>query len=415
MNLPRLFSAAPVAPVSPVVKASIILLGVLFLIFIREPAWLLAPRIWAEEGSIYIQSYLDNGFLGSIFKPHIGYYSLFSNLSVAFSTALFGLQWAAYGTTYLSLVFTVLCISAPFYLPGTYWDSTARKVLIVASSLLVSTPEIWLNTINVHFFLGLFACYFLLSDVNRIGGNTYILSLGILLLGALTSVTTVILMPLFAIRMFSLSTGSGLGTSKRFLLPVLILSVGLIIQIIALSSSLDTPAGGRLSVSSIVNYPAGLAETSLYIAYGNSRTLSALFALAITGMGVAGLVKAPGLRPIVFLIIYVSAVFTLLSLNMEGGGRYGYIPSVLIVLLFANLYKESGPGFSRVMVIGGAVFLLYKLQFYFDTEDFYDPDWNSFYVEYEESVGNNSDFVRVFPQWEGTGWRINTESTGQNQ
>ena len=67
------------------------------------------------------------------------------------------------------------------------------------------------------------------------------------------------------------------------------------------------------------------------------------------------------------------------------------------------------------MLIGGAVFLLYKLQFYFDTEDFYDPDWNSFYVEYEESVGNNSDFVRVFPQWKGTDWRINTESTGQNQ
>ena len=57
----------------------------LLLIIIREPAYLTDPRIWAEEGSIYIQSYLDNGAVESLLMPHLGYYSFFNNFAIAIS------------------------------------------------------------------------------------------------------------------------------------------------------------------------------------------------------------------------------------------------------------------------------------------------------------------------------------------
>lgn len=139
----------------------------LLLIIIREPAYLYAPRIWAEEGSIYIQSYLDHGALGSLFTPQLGYYSLFNNFAIALSLAVLDIQWVAYGTTYLSLTFALICTLAPFYLTSALWDSSVKKYLIVASSVVISTPEIWLNTINVQFYLGLFCCYLLLCDLQK--------------------------------------------------------------------------------------------------------------------------------------------------------------------------------------------------------------------------------------------------------
>lgn len=58
------------------------------LVVLREPAYLLAPRVWAEEGGIYAQAWLDaDGALAALFKPHLGYYSLVPTLAVQLGMA----------------------------------------------------------------------------------------------------------------------------------------------------------------------------------------------------------------------------------------------------------------------------------------------------------------------------------------
>ncbi len=385
---------------------SIATVGILFLILIRDPAYLLAPRIWAEEGSIYIQAYLDNGFLESIFKPQIGYYSLFANLSAMLSVALLGLQYAAYGTTYLSLLFLLLCTLAPFYLPCTYWDSTPKKILIVTTSIIISSPEIWLNTINTHFYLGLFSCYLLLSNIECAGKFAYKFSLFLLLIGSLTSVTSVVLIPFYLVKTITHRLNGRHQSTRRLTLTLPILCVGFLIQVLSFISTLDTRVGNRLSSSDFLNYPVGLARTSLYVAQGTSETISTIFILLIIGLGGVVFVCCPRLRFIAFLAAYISVVFTLLSLEMTGGERYGYIPSVLLIVYFINSWPSSNLYMSRITLLIGSLFVLYKFQYYFDTEKYYSPNWKSFETEYLEAIQFNSGFVRIFPQWEGTDWRV---------
>lgn len=96
------------------------------LVFFRDPAFFINPRIWAEEGSIYIQSYLDSGPIISFFSPHLGYYSFFNNIAVGLSMSALGLEFVAAGTTTFSLVIMSLALLSPLVLPSHYWN-TERK------------------------------------------------------------------------------------------------------------------------------------------------------------------------------------------------------------------------------------------------------------------------------------------------
>ena len=81
-----------------------------FLILSRDIRFLTAPRIWAEEGTVYIQSFLKLPFYESLFSPHLGYYSFFNNYTAGISSALLPLNLVPWGTTLWSLLNALLCI-----------------------------------------------------------------------------------------------------------------------------------------------------------------------------------------------------------------------------------------------------------------------------------------------------------------
>jgi hypothetical protein len=138
--------------------------GLLCLVYFRDSRYFTAPRLWAEEGTVYLQSALEMGSWRSLFVPHLGYYSLFNNL-VAFVASRAGLEHAAAITTYSSLIIFVATASLPFLLPSKYWDSTWKKVLLTIFLLVMPTGEIWLNTINCQFFFAYGTFLILNSDV----------------------------------------------------------------------------------------------------------------------------------------------------------------------------------------------------------------------------------------------------------
>lgn len=82
------------------------LLIILPLLFIKSWKFLLEPRLWAEEGSIYLKSVLDNG-LESVFKAQQGYYSVIPNVVIYFSS-LFDAEFIPYFTVYFSLFVWIL-------------------------------------------------------------------------------------------------------------------------------------------------------------------------------------------------------------------------------------------------------------------------------------------------------------------
>ena len=105
----------------------LVILFVLILSYFREPLFFLEPRIWAEEGSTHFQSIFQYGLFGSLFKPHIGYFSFFNNYVSSLGLGIFGLDRVAYVTTYVSFLFIISVVITPFILPSKYWDSRVNK------------------------------------------------------------------------------------------------------------------------------------------------------------------------------------------------------------------------------------------------------------------------------------------------
>ena len=390
---------------NPVFTLCIILLAFLFII-IRDPIFLTAPRLWAEEGSIYIQSVIDNGNLASLTEPHLGYFSLFANSAANYSVAILDLKYAAYGTTYLSLIFMLFCITAPLYLRSAYWSTDFSKAAIVFLSLLISSGEIWLNTINIHFYLGLFACYFLLSDHERLTILCRYFCYALLSLGALTCVTSVLLFPLYLIRQMKRHNISWTSFELYRSFPLVILIIGLIAQILFFSFG-ENEILGRLSISNISNFPEGFVRTSLYLTQFDSFWVSIFSVIAIFCIiAYSFCYHKIKHNEILVLFIYSSFMYAALSLDMAGGGRYGYIPSMILSIYLLNVLSNFSDSYRYPIYLLCMVFVGYKLQMYFDTSLYYQADWDSFSVEYTNTLIQGDDFVRVFPHWEGTAWGI---------
>src|SRR5215510_660836 len=73
----------------------LMLLGAVIVLLLRCPTVWLQPRLWAEEGTVYLPAALENGFWGNLFAVQLGYYSLLDNVVIGFAS-LFPLQYVAH-------------------------------------------------------------------------------------------------------------------------------------------------------------------------------------------------------------------------------------------------------------------------------------------------------------------------------
>ncbi|MDY6992832.1 MAG: hypothetical protein SVR94_09550, partial [Pseudomonadota bacterium] len=156
-------------------KQLLLLLAIVFLIVYRSPELLLYPRLWAEEGSIYLRYAYHNNILDSLFfvpKYSIGYLALSVNIPVTLAAHLFPLEYAPLITTYCSLLIALLPIIIIIYGHSYIWDNFFKKIL--ACLLIVGLPigetvgEIWLNSINAQIFCGLIALCLLFEKLHQI-------------------------------------------------------------------------------------------------------------------------------------------------------------------------------------------------------------------------------------------------------
>lgn len=133
------------------------------LCYLRAPDLFYAPRIWAEGGSIYLPQALEEGFLRNLFSTKQGYYSLFNNLSYSTIT-LFDLKYAAFLSVAFSFFAILTTVSLALWLPMRGIETTKQKTLLAISIVIFSNAEIWLNVINVQFYLALCAFFVLMNE-----------------------------------------------------------------------------------------------------------------------------------------------------------------------------------------------------------------------------------------------------------
>jgi len=212
----------------------VILLGILFLVYLRAPNLLIHPRLWAEEGSVFLQYAYQYPWHITILSPHQGYYSFLTNFVSLFARVV-PLQYAPFITTYTALVIQMIPYVIILWGKSCLWNNPMRKIIGCMIVLLspAATGEVWLNTTNVHFHLCVISFLILLEPVDNISRVRRTLYRVLLLIGGLTSVPSVFLLPLFVI--------SALQERKRErLMQAGLLFLCLFLQIIALTSELKS-------------------------------------------------------------------------------------------------------------------------------------------------------------------------------
>ena len=403
------------------------------LVIFREPAYFIHPRIWAEEGTVYIQSYLDSGPWISFISPHLGYYSLFDNLAVNASLWMLGLVYVAAGTTAFSLVVMCLALFSPYILPSRYWDTEPKRSTVVLLSLVIGSDAIWLNTINAQFYLCLFSVYVLLAETNALRRKTVIYCSTMLFVASLTGVTSIILLPYFGLKLTSGFRFRKFHESKNDWTFLLILLFGFLIQIAAFYISLKYENINRFDSSNLVHLPHGFGYSILSaMVITNAHGLiwniiGGICLINILYLYYRAIKDSPETRYLMSLIIYLSFTFAVLSVGMSGGARYAYPISVLVIILLVNQAAPStfnqglgisktsnkAPYLSRIAVFTLLCIAAIKIPNFFYTGNLYDQSWNSYYSQARLAVSGKQDYIGVFPQGPGQDWRISLANNNQ--
>lgn len=369
---------------------------VLTLAIAREPKFLIYPRIWAEEGSVYLQQIIDYGIAESFFLPNLGYYSLLNKIIISGGYYFGGLTGFAFITTYASLGLILAVVMAPVILPSEYWDTRRKKAILIILSVVVGSGEIWLNTINLQFYLAVFAAYLLLSDTAKISGWRFWYSIIVIFFGSFTGVTTVVLTPFFIFKYFY-------GRNKTFIdrCVIYILLFGLLLQCMALFYSSLSQQTSRFTLDNINNLSGGFVNTAfaIFSVMPKGLKLSCISLLVILA-----LLKNKMLP--IYLGVWVSFFYTILSIGMQGGARYGYFPSIMILVFLVGLAFDKNIWVKSASLLILAAVVVYSSVSFFNTKDFYDPHWVIYdpMLRFVDDEGRT--YIKIFPQWNDTNWVI---------
>lgn len=382
-----------------------VLLTIAFIVavsFIREPLFFLQPRLWAEEGSVYLQAAVSQNDWSVVFRPHLGYYSLVPNLVTTLGLRVGGISGVAAWTTWTSFVVMILCLLAPLFLASRFWDTRWKRTAILVFTLTAGSAEIWLNTVNIQHYLCAFTCFLLLSDLSgwSVGVRRYVY--GMTVLAALSGVTSVLLLPLVALRMRSLRPNDSPWKTMLgiFCVAFLVHAAGFILSAAETGSS-------RISLANLSHLPAGIALTLSGTAASGDRLSRILFVLAIVVMMVMVRRHLAVVRSPLLAAVYLGVVFTILSLEMKGGNRYAFAPSILVFVFLCNAVGlcEGRPA-RRIAIMAVVLPMLLAGVRYFETATYYSPSWKLMRAENMVRTGAETIELPVFPQWPQTHWVV---------
>lgn len=177
---------------------------------------LLDPRLWYEEGIVYLHDSILNGF-SSVFSNHQGYYSIIPSVTIYLSS-LFPTKYIPYFTVYVSLLFWGYFFYEIFlYVTHRYSKNSIGKIFFVLTIFLItaSGQEILLNTITLQFITP-FIIYFIIKNHHELSVPKQILIWVCLLNG----VMGLLFIPLLYLKYF-----------KKYKVLFLFIAVGVLFHI----------------------------------------------------------------------------------------------------------------------------------------------------------------------------------------
>ncbi|RLW52186.1 MAG: hypothetical protein B6D69_07315 [gamma proteobacterium symbiont of Stewartia floridana] len=374
------------------------------LIFIREPLFLLEPRIWAEEGRIYLSRALAEEPVSALFSFNLGYYSFFNSFIAFIAVEFFPIKYAAYVTTYSSLFIQLATFLLIVLTPSKLLATFEERFLVGIALIILGTPEIWLTTINMQFWLATGA-FFLLN-----GKSLQTIHLIYLAMAFLTGIPSLLFAPFFLIRYSR-------ERDRSYLIVFCMGTIAFFIHLLAFIDYLSSGDNNRLNLDHVTNIFYSLVEsltvtfdfTHLQISVNKYLDI-VLFLVFISTLTTYFLKERRELFIYVLfpLILYLIVTLTL-SIRMTGGERYAFPVTIAVysalVLLCKRYHSEK---FWPVLPI---LVLLLHLPGYFQTSRFYDEQWPSWRSQLDAWDGRSPIQVLIFPQNKKNNWSVILDST----
>lgn len=354
-------------------------------VILRNPPLVLAPSLWAEEGTRYFVFAYSQGWVESLLQAPLGYFSFWPNLACTLAAKTVPLEYAPYVTCAFAFIVQLIPIVLVLTSRSEYWSGSWRRMLgalIILYTLMSS--EVWLNTINSQFFFSLVVFLILLEpeDTPRMREVT---SGALLLLSGLSGPAAVILCPLYwwrgirsrsrrsVVRAVSLSAGAAVQVAvllvhqgggdiiARFGLP----DYATVTEMVATRAAMVY--AGIANSMELYGYLTGIprSPTSTNVLHG-ALLLAELLFFSFLAWGIPR-----GRRGVLFgsfiLLFFFSTVFAAHPDKRQYANpvvalRYYYVPGVL--LLFMTLFAVgSNAGLARrighmisLLLLGSALY-----------------------------------------------------------
>lgn len=412
-----LLDAHPVMATSQVrrdaAKLWVVLLGAAALLLLRCPPIWLSPRLWAEEGAVYLPAALEGGFWGSLFDLHLGYYSLLDNVVIGVA-ALFPLQYAAHFTVYTAALITLVPVAVVLTLPSPWWPDLRSQCVLVLALLLLPGEETYLNLVNSQFFLAAACALLLVVDIERASRRQQLAMALLLVVSALSSPQACFLLPAFWLR----SLQNREPALRRL---CIVFSMAALVQALCVIAALLQGGlqGGRglQAAFSLTAFLKALARDVWLNPFfrglrdhWQARALQSIagYLLLVCSIWILWQARAAAaLRVLALALLSVALLSLLASVGMAGGQRYAYASSVLLLLIVLGALRQPGGAGTRRVVLGLLLLSLFSQASMYPmlSERYFHPSWPSWRAALREwrDASPAADGVVIWPV--SAGWR----------
>jgi len=144
-----------------------LLLGLTVLVIVREPQLLIKPRLWAEEGTVWIGPFYSSGVFGSLTFLYSAnsYFDLATNLFALLAVRV-PIEFCPFVTTYLSFFYLLIIFCVILWNEGKLLEGEGRKFLCCLIVLLAPThhEEIWLTSLHIKTYAGLCTLFLMVDE-----------------------------------------------------------------------------------------------------------------------------------------------------------------------------------------------------------------------------------------------------------
>ncbi|ABQ25523.1 hypothetical protein [Geotalea uraniireducens] len=409
----------------------IMTLIVVFVAYIRQPEMLIEPRFWAEEGTNYFSYAYNHTWLNNLLSPQFGYNTLYNSIATSIAMMV-PLDYAPYVTTYLAFFVQVFVSSVVIWWNIPILNTLFKKFAVALFIQVLAYARIWVTTIGVQYWLCILSFLILLYDHHANNRKVLIAQYYLLALNGLTGILSCVMIPAFLLKAIKTK-------SKPVIIHTAILMACLLVQISVFTYSLITHESGlsqRLVYCSpvymisklikfefsapflglfIFNFPSVIqieaAVRNIMSTVIGPSILSYQFDFIETGFGLLIIIyisilsykkfKQLDTQIIMLSLVLVTIISTLFSVNMSGGPRYTFAPSIMIMVLIVGAINDKtiSKFFSYVSVILVLMSLSVSfIQYRPVMMNFsYDPSWPKWKEELSIWRTNNNYPIKIWP------------------